>query len=206
MSGVTPESRFSNRAMALREVEILRALLDIFAERGCFATNLDAVATAVGIGKGSIYRHFESRDALFRAALEYGAAGLVARCRQIWDADPGALPAARLLAVVTELVALNERSDPQAPNTLLRLSCSNQWTPSGDVPGTLAAAFVPLVQEWQRAELCDPAEDPHWIGVVLLGLVSALPLTHKPGTERPEPLAARLVTLLRRAFLPPTSV
>lgn len=205
MSGVNPDGRFSSRAMALREIEILHALLDIFAERGCFATNLDAVAAAVGIGKGSIYRHFESRDALLRAALEYAAAGLVGRCRQIWDAGPEAPPAARLLAVVAELVALNERSDRQSPNALLRLSCSNSWTASGEGPGTLASAFVPLVQEWQAAGLCDPAEDPRWIGAVLLGLVSSLPLTLKTDTDGPEPLAARLVTLLQRAFAPSRS-
>lgn len=182
--------------------DILDALLDVFSERGCFNTNVDAVAATVGIAKGSLYRRFESREALCRAALDHGTRGLVVHCRQVWDADPAAPPATRLLALLTELVALNERTDPQSPNTLLRLSCSNQWTKGGQAPGALTAAFVPLVEEWQAAGLFDPAEHPRWIAGALLGLVSSLPLTAGAGAEQAKSLASRIVVLLQRAFPP----
>jgi len=186
--------------MTVHERDVLDALLDVFAERGCFNTSVDAVAASVGIGKGSVYRHFESREALCQAALAHGASGLVAHCRQVWEAQAGAAPAARLLALITELVALNERTDPQSPNTLLRLSCSNRWTGAGQAPEALTSAVVPLVREWQAAGLFDAGEDPRWIAAVLLGLVSSLPLTVAAGAEGHDQTAARLVRLLRRGF------
>jgi hypothetical protein len=97
-------------------------------------------------------------------------------------------------------MALNERADPQSPNALLRLSCSNRWTGAGQAPEALTSAFVPLVREWQAAGLCDPGEDAHWIAAVLLGLVSSLPLTVSAGADAGDQTAARLVRLLRRGF------
>jgi AcrR family transcriptional regulator len=188
--------------MTVQNREILDALLDIFAERGCFATNLDAVAATAGIGKGSLYRQFESREALCRAALDHGARRLAARCRQIWDAHgDAATPGARLLAVVTDLMTLDARGDPLSPNALLRLSCSNRWTGRDQRAPALTSAFVPLVQGWQAAGALNAQEDPHWIAGVLLGLVSSLPLTGA-SPEEPEPVVARVAALLQRAFPP----
>lgn len=186
--------------MTVHERDILDALLDVFAERGCFNTSVDAVAASVGIGKGSVYRHFESREALCQAALAHGASGLVSHCRQVWEAEPDRPPEARLLAVVTELVALNERADPQSPDTLLRLSCSNRWTGAGQASEALTSAFVLLVRDWQAAGLCGRGEDPRWIAAVLLGLVSSLPLTVRAGADGSDQTAIRLVRLLRRGF------
>lgn len=187
--------------MTVQHRDILEALLDVFAERGCFATNLDAVAATVGIGKGSLYRHFESREALCRTALDHGARRLAAHCQQIWAAGAERDPRARLLAVVTELVTLDARADPLSPNALLRLSCSNRWTGSAQPPPAVTTAFVPLVRESQAAGVLDAEEDPQWIAAVLLGLVASLPLTGGSAAG-PEPTAARLVALLQRAFTP----
>ncbi len=50
--------------------EILAAAARVFAERGFAATDVQQVADAAGIGKGTLYRHFRSKRALFLAALD----------------------------------------------------------------------------------------------------------------------------------------
>ena len=44
----------------------------MFAETGYAGTDLDVVARAVGVAKGTIYRYFASKEALFYAAVDRG--------------------------------------------------------------------------------------------------------------------------------------
>ena len=43
---------------------ILRAALDLFVERGFFGTTVPEIAERAGVGHGTIYRYFESKEAL----------------------------------------------------------------------------------------------------------------------------------------------
>lgn len=51
---------------------ILEAAMDLFAEEGFSGTTISAVERRVGLaaGTGSLYRHFPSKEALLRAAVE----------------------------------------------------------------------------------------------------------------------------------------
>ncbi|MGD8483631.1 MAG: TetR/AcrR family transcriptional regulator [Thioalkalispiraceae bacterium] len=53
-----------------RPAEIIDAALQLFVERGYAATRLTDIARAAGISKGSLYRYFESKDALFKAMVK----------------------------------------------------------------------------------------------------------------------------------------
>ncbi|WP_018168396.1 TetR/AcrR family transcriptional regulator [Thioalkalivibrio sp. ALMg9] len=53
-----------------RREEIVQALLDLTAERGARDVSTQAIADRVGIAQPTIFRHFPTRDAIFRAALE----------------------------------------------------------------------------------------------------------------------------------------
>jgi len=53
-----------------RRAAILRAAAAAFAERGFAATSMDDVAGAAGITRLIVYRHFESKDALYAAVLQ----------------------------------------------------------------------------------------------------------------------------------------
>ena len=48
---------------------ILLASLDLFARKGYEATSVSDIAGALGITKGALYRHFESKRAIFDAIL-----------------------------------------------------------------------------------------------------------------------------------------
>lgn len=57
---------------ARRSAEILDAATAIFAERGYAATDLQLVAARLGVGKGTVYRHFGAKETLFLAAVDRG--------------------------------------------------------------------------------------------------------------------------------------
>lgn len=61
--------RRRTRRKDARPGEILDAALALFVERGFAATRLDEVATAAGIGKGTIYLYFPTKEELFRAVV-----------------------------------------------------------------------------------------------------------------------------------------
>lgn len=208
--------RFSERAVKQRETAILQSLLTKFARHGCFDTALDDVAADVGIGKGTLYRHFGSREDLFEASLRTGMEEMVARCRQIW-ATHAANPVEGLRALIGELVALNCVSDPLAPATLARLSCGCRWLRMSESDhGRLPDALAPLVRDWQAAGVCDATADPAWIAGVTVALVNSVTTAAHAGHQRTASLEVagplgsahgvdmvdRIVHVLRRAFAP----
>ena len=66
-----PETRTSFREtqFELREEAILDATNRLLADHGYEAMSMDEVSGKVGIAKGSLYRHFESKEALAAAVL-----------------------------------------------------------------------------------------------------------------------------------------
>ncbi len=62
-------------ARALRE-RILDAAARQFAAGGYHATDLQAIADELDLGKGTLYRHFPSKEALFLAAVDRAMHGL----------------------------------------------------------------------------------------------------------------------------------
>lgn len=53
-----------------RPGELTSAALQVFGERGFAATRLEEVAQRAGVSKGTVYLYFESKEALFKAAVE----------------------------------------------------------------------------------------------------------------------------------------
>lgn len=61
------------RADAVRNREaILEAARGIVASRGADGLTMDAVAGEAGVGKGTLFRHFEGRAGLIHALMEFG--------------------------------------------------------------------------------------------------------------------------------------
>jgi AcrR family transcriptional regulator len=46
------------------------AAIDMFAEKAFASTKLDDVAERAGVAKGTLYRHWDTRESLFRAVLQ----------------------------------------------------------------------------------------------------------------------------------------
>ena len=61
-----------------RREQILDSAARVFAERGYPETDLEVVAARIGLSKGTIYRYFPSKTALFLAAVDNGMRRLLA--------------------------------------------------------------------------------------------------------------------------------
>jgi len=60
---------FKTQMLQAREVAIVAAVNRLLAEKGFDAMTVDAVAAEVGIAKASLYKHFDSKEALAAAAM-----------------------------------------------------------------------------------------------------------------------------------------
>lgn len=58
---------------ARRSEDILAAAVKVFSRRGFAATDVQEIADQAGVGKGTVYRHFGTKEGLFLAAADRGA-------------------------------------------------------------------------------------------------------------------------------------
>ncbi|WP_441234488.1 TetR family transcriptional regulator [Bradyrhizobium sp. 930_D9_N1_4] len=68
---MTDAKRKWNRRKEARPAEILEAALALFIENGFAATKLTDVAKEAGVAKGTLYLYFDTKEALFRAAVRH---------------------------------------------------------------------------------------------------------------------------------------
>jgi TetR/AcrR family transcriptional regulator of autoinduction and epiphytic fitness len=97
--------------LKLREDVILREVNSLLAEKGYDLMTVDEVAARVGIAKPSLYKHFESKEALAAAAL----VRLLERTRGAIEAQPAHEPALDKLKGVVRW-ALREHLDGRMPS------------------------------------------------------------------------------------------
>ncbi len=77
------------RRKEARPAELVRAGLEEFALNGFAATRLDDVARRAGVVKGTIYRYFADKEALFLAAVRREVAPVFDEITGFIDAYPG---------------------------------------------------------------------------------------------------------------------
>ncbi|KQO81694.1 TetR family transcriptional regulator [Frigoribacterium sp. Leaf263] len=110
---ITPAAR-SSRADARRNRELILGTADeYFAEHGV-GGSLDAIAKRAGVGPGTLYRHFPTRDALLAALLSDRDDELVARRERlrVESADTAAALDGWLRAVVDWAAAFEGLPEP----------------------------------------------------------------------------------------------
>lgn len=66
----TPKRQASEALWASRQEEILIQAARLFAERGYSNTDTQMLAETIGVGKGTVYKYFPSKRALFLAAAD----------------------------------------------------------------------------------------------------------------------------------------
>jgi AcrR family transcriptional regulator len=88
---------FKEQMLAAREEAIIQNVNRLLAEKGFDAMTVDEVASAVGIAKASLYKHFTSKEDLAAAAM----VRVMRRAQQfLADVDAGLPPLDKLKAVV----------------------------------------------------------------------------------------------------------
>ena len=94
--------------LAVRRCEqILAAASSIFAAQGYRQTDVQVIADALGIGKGTIYRYFPSKEELFLAAVDRGMRQLQEEVREA--TEPLEDPLDQIAAAVRAYLAFFDR-------------------------------------------------------------------------------------------------
>ena len=95
--------------MSARRAELTRAAARLFAEKGYHGTSIGDLAEALGMQKGSLYSHIDSKEDLLYETLSEGAAAFHAALDSIPD---GAAPVEKIrLAIRGHLRVVAEQLD-----------------------------------------------------------------------------------------------
>jgi AcrR family transcriptional regulator len=98
-----PPTPVRRRRKEARPREILRAALDVFTEKGFAAARLDDVALRAGVGKGTLYLYFSSKEELLKAVVREALLPNIARAERLAAGHTGS--SAELLRLFFELAA-----------------------------------------------------------------------------------------------------
>lgn len=71
-----------------RREEILAQAIPHFAKKGFAGADVGEIAAAAGVAKGTVYRYFENKAALFRASVDEVMLGLIESTSSMSDMDP----------------------------------------------------------------------------------------------------------------------
>jgi AcrR family transcriptional regulator len=165
---------------------VLAAAKAVFAQAGTDAP-MEDVARAAGVGKGTLYRRFPTREHLYAAILQDRVDELDASARRALDA-PDAWRA------LTEWLELYDQCATEYPGMSARVgaSLSDDTSAVGTLCGPMRSSFARL---FERARQEVPLR-PDLTSAQLLSMVSALP--KDPGTGRtPEPFLRVVLDGLR---------
>ena len=94
--------RSESPAPSERSLEILDAAVDTFAAKGYAGTDVQEIADRVGVGKGTVYRHFGNKEALFLAAVKHARDKLVCAVDAVQNAE--ADPLVQLRSCMTSIL------------------------------------------------------------------------------------------------------
>ena len=176
------------RADARRNREkVLQAARDAFAASG-YGVSLDEIAARAGVGPGTVYRHFPSKEELFEAVTTARVRELIDDARShSGDADPGQAFFGFLGRIRQEAAA--KRDLPEAIAI------------PGPLQDDLHAALDALLRRAQQAGAVRPEITTPDIIVLLKGLLHSINDT-PPGIAS-QALAERLLTVVTDGLRPP---
>jgi AcrR family transcriptional regulator len=180
------------RADARRNYEKVRAAArEAFAEGG-ESTALEAIARRAGVGIGTLYRHFPTRQALLEAVFHDRVEGLCAEAREL----AGAADAGRALADwIREVAVYGATTRGLAASLLASGQLAASREPAGREPAATSDSSCEAMLTDAGGNLLRLAQDAGAVrpGITigdLLTMANAVSLTTEDGAE-----AARLVTL-----------
>jgi AcrR family transcriptional regulator len=94
--------------------QIIAAAIGVFAQRGFHATKMEHIAAAAGIGKGTIYEYFSTKDELFLAVYDYWMDSYEAAMQRAAEQHAGD-PLATADALIETAIAFYQEHAAYAP-------------------------------------------------------------------------------------------
>lgn len=166
--------------------KVLRAARDAFAASG-YSVSLDEIAARAGVGPGTVYRHFPSKEELFEAVVTARVRDLIDDARgRSDDADPGQAFFGFLGRIRQEAAA--KRDLPEAIAI------------AGPLQDDLHAALDTLLRRAQQAGAVRPEITTPDIIILLKGLLRSI--NDAPPGAASQTLADRLLTVVADGLRP----
>lgn len=167
------------RADAARNREkVLVAARELFAEKG-FDVPLDEIAGHAGVGPGTVYRHFPTKQALFQAVTETRVAAMIASADEP-AADAGAALFAFLGRMADEAAAKRDLSDAITVSPELRKSLHaaldrllRRAQEAGSVRADVTATDLVVLMKGLLLSLHEGANPQLLLEIVVSGLQSS---------------------------------
>lgn len=148
---------------------ILEVAARLFAERPYHDVRLEEVAAEAGVGKGTIYIYFPSKDELYLALVDEGFARLVAELSAHEDEEESARAALRRILAALVHFAVEH---PQLAE-LMRSTAGGAGTRWSKARGELSAVIERVLRRGvKRRELSDP--HPELTALCIPGLVRSV--------------------------------
>ncbi len=191
---------------------ILDTAARLFRDKGYAATSLRDIAGACGMKAGSLYYHFDSKDAIITEVLRIGVAHVFDAIRSAVDAlGPDAEPRVVLeTAITAHLRALLQSEDYTSANIRI----------FGQVPPEVRAEHLPLRQSYEKywtdlLKRCAlqgafrPGCDLHFARLFLLGAMNSALEWFQPNRASVDEISAELTAVffdglaVRESIVPP---
>jgi AcrR family transcriptional regulator len=184
---VAEEPKWKRRKEA-RPSEIIDAAMDVFAEWGFAEARLAEVARRAGVVKGTLYRYFETKEALFRAVVQGALAANLQTLERAAAVFEG--PFAELVPMLLDRAASRMNDDRLPRLARMVLAESRSFPDLASVwHDELAARMLGLIESLiakaqARGEVREG--DPKLFAFTLLGPMVMAVLFHKVfGSSRP---------------------
>ena len=162
---------------------LLEAAAVVFARQGFVATRVADIAAEAGVGKGTVYEYFSSKDELYFAVLESINQGIMARVRRAKEGASTATEAlvevmregARMLVEQRDLTPMNldfcaysrgtpfERRFRQEVNVVLR---------------QVRHSIADIIRTGQRSGELRPETDADGVATLIVGAFDGLGMQH----------------------------
>jgi len=163
-----PDQGPSLRADARRNrARVLEAARAAFAEKGV-VVQLNEIAQRAGVGAGTVYRHFPSKEALFAAVVADQIDQLIADLQKLLDRDDPGVAFYDFLAMAIEQTSFNK-----ALCEALEAGGNTEIDVSGDVQDAFGDAFGELLVRAQGVGAVREDVDVADVKALLAGCLAA---------------------------------
>jgi AcrR family transcriptional regulator len=170
------------------ETDVIAAARDEFWSRGYAATSVDDLASATGLGKGSLYGAFGDKHGLFLRALEdYIGTALDGVRAQLRDARHSAYDrlARHIRGQVKAIAADKARRGCMIAKSAAELSATDDTVERAVERAYAAwiAELVDCISEAQRDGAIDRKQNPQALAATLLAFMRGQEALHKGGAK-----------------------
>jgi AcrR family transcriptional regulator len=172
----------TKRSTATKE-QIVEAAASLLATKGYEATSLDDVAAAAGITKGTVYYHFDSKEALYWAVVAPNVAKTVLRAEDAVARNPS--PRDAIIEVVMLLTRGARESNEKYMYYQEMLPLNDEMRRAiREQERRYEALVADVIRRGQDAGEMMPG-DPHILSLILIGAAARTARWYDPSGQVP---------------------